>query len=126
MSKSTKGFGDGWGWNSWPIMRDEREAVWSFSDGDGWEIFEDGWEISEIGEKFWRWSFRDWWEILEMGEKFQRWSFKDERADGETEKEEREENKNNERDKREILEEKGIMKYIYIYILKYCYSEFYL
>ena len=41
---------------------------------------------------------------------------RDERADGETEKEEREENKNNERDKREILEEKGIMKYIYIYI----------
>ena len=114
MSKSAKGFGDGWGWIGWATVRDEREAVWSFSDGDGWEIFEDGWEISEIGEKFRRWSFRDGWEISEMGEKFQRWSFKDERADGVTENEEREENINNERDKREILEEKGIMKYIYI------------
>ena len=67
---------------------------------------------------------------IEMGEKFQRWSFKDERADGETEKEEKEENRTNERDKREILEEKGIIKYIYIYIyiyiLQYWYNEFYL
>ena len=46
-----------------------------------------------------------------MGEKFQRWSYRDERADGETKKEEREENRNNERDEREISGEKGIINF---------------
>ena len=46
------------------------------------------------------------------------WVLREERADGETEKEEREENWNNEMEEREILK----VNKICIYFLEYCYS----
>ena len=145
MSKLAKGFGDGWGWIGWATVRDEREAVWNFSDEDGW-----GWiDWATV-----------WWDIrkrlceasaMEMGEgelvelqcdgrwerghmKFQRWrwvrglvklqrwrmvcdglSLKRGESRWRNKEMKREENINNERDERKISGEKGIINFFFLF-----------
>ena len=81
--ESVKGFGDGFDWISWATMRDERDAVWIFSNGDGWGWGWIDWALAmEDGVWCWCWCW----------EEYGVWVWREERADEETEKEEREEN----------------------------------